>query len=574
MLKAKIRSVVNVILPGTIIFLSVMAGWAGISVAQPADRPNVILIMTDDQGYADLACHGNPHIQTPNMDRLYNESVRMNWFYVSPVCTPTRANLMTGRYNYRTGAIDTFVGRAMMHGDETTIAEVLGDAGYHTGIFGKWHLGDTYPMRPMDQGFQESLVHNGGGVGQPSDPPWNAYHDPMLIENGHRVQTYGFCTDVYTDAAVKFITDNKDNPFFVYLAPNAPHSPLEIGDSYIKPYTAKGVDDRLARLYGLITNVDENIGKVLETLEQYNLEHETVVIFMTDNGPAGARDYTAGLRGNKGTVYEGGIRAPCFIRWPGRLEGGTEVEHISAHIDIMPTVLEACGVTVPAGLALDGRSLWPLVQGRQVDWPERTLYFQWHRGDVPQMYRAFAARSSRYKLLQAVGQGGAPFSPGPKFELYDIQADFGEQHDVAEQNPEIVDRMKRDYELWFKDVSSTRGYDPVRIYLGTPHENPVRLTPQDWRGTESYMADFLGYWEVDVRSAGLYNITVRVEPNNLTKDISVKIGNRTLQQTIPGRVAACRFDNVRLTTGPDRLEAMVKTPDATIGARYVDVERQ
>src|SRR5438552_8436757 len=192
---------------------------------------NVVILLADDQGYGDLGCHGNPKIQTRHLDKLASQSVELKYFYVSPVCAPTRASLMTGRYNYRTGVVDTFLGRAQMFGDEVTLAEMLRAAGYRTGIFGKWHLGDNFPLRAMDQGFEESLVHRGGGIGQPSDPPGgSSYFDPLLQHNGRLTEEKGYCSDVFTDAALEFIEQQRGGPFFVYLAFNAPHTPLQVPD--------------------------------------------------------------------------------------------------------------------------------------------------------------------------------------------------------------------------------------------------------------------------------------------------------------------------------------------------------
>ncbi|MDQ3651361.1 MAG: sulfatase-like hydrolase/transferase, partial [Acidobacteriota bacterium] len=263
-----------------------------------AKRPNVILIITDDQGHGDLGFHGNPKIKSPNIDRLARESTRFVNFYVSPVCAPTRASLMTGRYNYRTGVVDTYLGRAMMHPDEVTLAEMLSRAGYRTGIFGKWHLGDNYPMRPMDQGFEESLIHFGGGIGQPSDPAvpgGSSYFDPVLQHNGKQVKTKGYCSDVYTDAAINFITENRNKPFFTYLAFNAPHTPLQVPRSYFEQYKGMKLDrsefpstghtlpanvdsDTTAKVYGMVTNIDDNLGRLFSKLEELRIADNTILI--------------------------------------------------------------------------------------------------------------------------------------------------------------------------------------------------------------------------------------------------------------------------------------------------------
>ncbi len=522
-------------------------------------RPNVVLIVTDDQGYGDLGLHGNDKIKTPHLDRLGRESAQLTQFYVSPVCSPTRASLLTGRYNYRTGVVDTYLGRSMMHTDEVTLAERLGAAGYRTGIFGKWHLGDNYPLRPVDQGFGESLVHKGGGIGQPADPPGNRYFDPVLQHNGKAERYKGYCTDIFTDAAIRFLEGSGDRPFFAYLATNAPHAPLEIGDAYVAPYKAAGLDDTTARVYGMITNADENVGRLLAALKARNLEESTIVLFLTDNGPQQPR-YTAGLRGRKGSVYDGGIRVPCFVRWPGTLKAGTRVDRIAAHIDVVPTLLEACGVKPPAGVSLDGKSLMPLLRGTQHDWPDRTLYFQWHRGDRPELYRSCAARSERWKLV-----GGR--------ELYDMAADGGEKNDVAADHPDVVERMRKGYEEWFRDVSATRGYDPPRIRLGAPQEDPTVLTRQDWRGPRAgWDEDSLGYWEVEVARPGAYAVTLPLQPDRAAGEAHLKLGRVALRRQLEKGAASCRFDPVRLEAGRARLEAWVTVGGKPVGVDYVDVQ--
>ncbi|MBI3856220.1 MAG: arylsulfatase, partial [Planctomycetes bacterium] len=309
-------------------------------------KPNVLLIITDDQGYGDLGCHGNPQIRTPHLDALAKESFRFESFHVCPVCSPTRSSLLTGRYNYRTGVVDTFIGRSMMHPDEVTIAESLAPAGYRTGIFGKWHLGDNYPLRPQDQGFQDCVTIRGGGLGQPSDPPGgDHYTDPTLYKNGKAFKSKGYCTDVFTDATIEFITANKDKPFFAYVPFNAPHGPLEVPASHLKPYQDAGLKDETARVYAMVSNIDDNVGRLLKTLETLKLDKDTIVIFMTDNGPQQER-FNGGMRGLKGSVFEGGIRVPFFLRWPGLGGEPRDVKTLTGHIDVMPTLLEACGAAL------------------------------------------------------------------------------------------------------------------------------------------------------------------------------------------------------------------------------------
>lgn len=379
-----------------------MSAAAGSSLAlscqRSARRPNVILIMTDDQGYGDLSATGNPVLSTPHTDSLARDGMRFDNFYVCPVCAPTRASLLTGRYYYRTGVVDTFMGRAMMHPGERTVAEILREAGYRTGIFGKWHLGDNYPMRPQDQGFEESLIHGGGGIGQPADPPGNTYMDPKLRENGEWKQFQGYCTDIFADAAIGFVEKHRDTPFFCYLATNAPHTPLEVPGDWVKPFQGGGLDETTARIYAMVKNIDDNIGRLLGKLDELGLADDTVVMFLTDNGPQQPGRYNGGMRGLKTTVYQGGVRVPLFVRWPGRVTAGSSTARLAANLDVTPTICDITGAPLPRDREIDGRSLLPLLEGRSGSWADRTICIQWHRGDAPNPRQAAAVVTERYKL--------------------------------------------------------------------------------------------------------------------------------------------------------------------------------
>ncbi len=563
-----------------------------VHAANEPKRPNVLLIMSDDQGYGDLGFHGNPRIKTPNLDRFARESVRMKTFCVSPVCSPTRASLMTGRYNYRTGVVNTYLGRSLMHPDETTLAEALGSAGYRTGIFGKWHLGDNAPSRAIDQGFQRALVIKGGGIGQASDPPGGStYLDPVLQDNGVPKRFSGYCSDVYTTAAIDFVATADDRPFFAYLAFNCPHEPLQAPEAELAAYRAMDLSpsafpelghpvppdlmtppDDIARVYAMVTNIDTNVGRILGALASRGLAENTIVIFLTDNGPAKVR-FNAGLRGYKGTVYEGGIRVPCYIRWPGQFPAGRVVDRLAAHIDLFPTLLEACQVAVPAGLQLDGKSLMPLLRGESgVDWPDRTLFFQWHRSDVPEPDRAFAARSQRYKLVR---REPAPESrTPPKLELFDLETDPDEEHDITAAQPALVERMHADYLAWFRDVSSTRGFHPIRIHIGGPRENPTVLTRQDWRGPRAgTKVNDLGFWEVNVVRGGRFTVTLRLAPRRFPTAVHLSLGGVERAVKLEAGLSECTFTDVPWTEGPGRLEAWVEGNRNTAGVLDVTIQR-
>jgi arylsulfatase A-like enzyme len=562
---------------------------ATVGEAQAPKRPNVLLIITDDQGYGDLGFHGNPQVKTPRLDALAKESARFRSFYVSPVCSPTRASLMTGRYAYRTGIVDTFRGRSMMHSDEVTLAEMLGASGYRTGIFGKWHLGDNAPLRPIDQGFDEALVLRGGGIGQASDTPGSGYFDPILIHNGKEEKTRGYCSDVFADAAIRFIEAESGHPFFAYLAFNAPHEPLIVPENDLKPYLglvpfrgepgighplpAKLAAEEMAKVYAMVSNLDANIGRVLDRLDALGLARDTIVVFLTDNGPWKPR-FNAGMLDVKGSVHEGGIHVPCFVRWAGTIEAGRVVEPIASAMDLAPTLLAACGVARPESVAFDGRSLLPLLKGEAVDWPDRTLYFQWHRGDVPQPRRAFAARSERYKLAQPKGIEPVALSRLPHFELFDMVSDPLETADIAEGHPDVVARMLEGYDGWFRDVAESRNFKPPRIHLGSPREDPATLTRQDWRGEAiEWERGVLGGWDVEVIRPGKYDLEV-IYALGAAGAVRIELSGVSERREIGPGTRSCRFEGFELRPGLGRLQARVERPSGTVAAYQVVVHRR
>lgn len=546
--------------------------------ADAADRPNVVLIMTDDQGYGDLSITGNESIETPAMDQLATEGAWFKQFYVSPVCTPTRANLMTGRWNYRTRAIDTYLGRAVLEPEEVTVAEVLSDAGYATGIFGKWHLGDYFPTRTIDQGFQESIVHQGGGLRQPSNPPeGERYHDPILFYNGQPRRYEGYCTDIFFDEAIDYIEEQSktDEPFFVYLPTNAPHGPFDEPPSreLMEKFEAKFPNDkkkRKAAFYAMIKNVDNNIGRLLSRLDDLGIEENTIVIFLTDNGPSAG---SAGpFRGNKGSVYEGGIRTVCFMRWPGVIVPGSSVAKTAAHIDLMPTILDLCRVKHPANVDLDGRSLTSLMNFAEISspttWEDRHLFLQWHRGDVPQKFHSFAAigPQGRWKLLSSQKPSRGKKNSSPALELYDLKNDIGEKMNVAGEYPEIVSRLKQQYNAWFDDVSTTRdpNFGMPPIVVGAEEQPTVILTPQDKRvdGDDTGGWRALGSWPVDIRQAGPYTIKVLLtdevaERTSVLLKVIVDGGKLEKRLSIPRGVDSVAIGEIALPTGHGRIVARV-----------------
>ncbi|HBE42395.1 MAG TPA: arylsulfatase [Bacteroidales bacterium] len=492
---------------------------------QKKPSPNVLLIITDDQGYGDLSYTGNPHLKTPNIDRLAGESVRFTNFYVCPVSAPTRSSLMTGRYSLRTGVHDTYNGGAIMAANEITIAEILKEKGYHTGIFGKWHLGDNYPCRPGDQGFDESVVHLGGGMGQPGDFTTffkgdSSYFDPVLWHNGKKQSYTGYCSDIFTDLTLDFISENRNKPFFCYLSFNAPHTPLQVPGEYysmfrdIDPSSGFESDNRpfapmnennkedARKVYAMVRNIDDNIGKVLQRLDELNLDENTILIFMTDNGPQQTR-YNAGMRGLKSSVYRGGVRVPFFIKYPQLKKDGMDINTTSANIDILPTLAELCNASLPSDRKIDGKSLVPLMKGEDVTWKERSLFFYWTR-KYPELYNNVALLNGSYKLV-----GHTDFDSEPAdFELYDIERDPYEQNNIIRGNLSKATSLKKELDLHFQDLlSSPNLTDPQRIIIGSPVENPVCLNRNDAEGDRGIWTqeEIFGKWRVTIQE-GTYSI--------------------------------------------------------------------
>lgn len=558
---------------------------AGSALAAP---PNVLVVITDDQGYGDLGAHGNPVLKTPHLDAFTKESVRLKRFHVSPVCSPTRSSLLTGLWHYRTGVVDTFIGRSMMRPGVTTLPEHLSAAGYRTGLFGKWHLGDHYPLRPEDRGFGSTLWLPGGGLAQPSDLPGatagKEYFDPILTKNGKETPTKGYCTDVFTDAAIDFISANEAKPFFAYVAFNAPHGPYQVPDTDAAPYrkidlsgaafpkigqpwASSKVDvGAVANAYGMIANLDANFGRLMKVLADKKLADNTVVIFLTDNGPGGER-FNSGLRNRKGTVYDGGIRVPCYVRWPDKLKGGTVIDTPLAHVDVTPTLLEIAEAKPAKEVKFDGVSFLPLLTGEKKSLPDRNLFLQWHRGDEPEKYRAFAVIGPKYKLVQTAGSWEQK-NWKPKFELFDIPADEFEQADLAEKLPDEVAKLKKEYETWFAGVTKL-GFAPPRIPLGTEKEPTVRLTRQDWRGPDAgWTPTSIGHWVIEPTKDGDYELVVRSKTafTGLTWETTTGKG----QANKPSGTKELTL-SMPMTKKDEKVQVTLKADDKTFGPHTVEV---
>lgn len=563
-------------------FLVLTVGLIGSSgamverAAAAVDRPNVVVIITDDQGYSDVGFNGNPHLRTPVLDRLAAEATVFDRFYANTVCSLTRASLMTGRDAYRTGVVDTQEGMSVLRPAETTLAEALREGGYRTGLVGKWHLGDNAPGRPQDQGFDYALTFVGGMIGTSYNPlEGNSYFDPELIENGESRVYPGYCTDIFTDAALGFIREASDQPFFLYLAPVVPHHPLSVPDRDAAPYRAQGLSEETARFYGMLSNLDYNVGRLLEVLREEGVADNTLVVFLGDNGTSSlhrqADLWESGLRGRKTSVYEGGLRVPMLIRPPASGGAGIRRTDIASVNDVMPTILDYCDLPVPA--ELDGLSLRPLIDGEVAALPSRALFAQFHRGVEPIARRNFAVIDGDMKLVQPVGQGGQPFTPETaRFELYDLARDPAEEHDLAAEHTAVVQRLRSAYEAWFADVGAA-GYAPVRTWIGDDVQPRVRLTRQDWQGG-GLDDDSHGIFPLEVRQAGFYGLTFRwSDLFHETHRVTIKIAGRIYEREVLYAEADCRLDNVYLPAGPTELEAWVELDGERQGVRFVDIER-
>jgi len=543
----------------------------------------VILVITDDQGYGDLASHGNSMIRTPHMDHLREESVRLTDFHVDPTCSPTRSALMSGRYSTRTGVWHTIMGRSLMDGREETLAEVFRANGYRTGMFGKWHLGDNYPTRPQDQGFEHVVWHHGGGVGQGPDYWGNDYFDDTYEVNGEWREFEGYCTDVWFREATAFIEQPDERPFFAYLSTNAPHGPYLVAESYAQPYLDAGVSPTMAKFYGMITNIDENLGRLRVRLEELGIAENTILIFMTDNGTAAGHQrnkneagtwagFNAGMRGRKGSEYDGGHRVPFFMHWPaggvgGVDDGGRDIDALAAHVDVLPTLTELCGLRHSGSRPLDGASFAAALQGKGTPPRGRTLFVHSQRIEYPRKWRKSAVMTERWRLVNGT-------------ELYDLDADPGQELDVAAEYPQVVEKFRASYEDWWRSLEPVLG-ETVRIGLGGP-EDPVHLMSHDWhtedRGTpwhqnhvrNGYIGN--GPWAVQVERAGEYEITLRRWPEQLSRPMdsvhaALTIGEVSEEREIQPTATEASF-LVTLPEGPAQLLTTLRRSDGEEHGAY------
>ena len=524
------------------------------SYATTKKQPNVVFVLTDDQGYGDLACHGNPIIQTPNIDKMYAESARLTNYHVGPTCAPTRAGLLTGHYANSTGVWHTIGGRSLLRKNEVSMADFFAQAGYKTGIFGKWHLGDNYPYRPQDRGFQEVVVHAGGGIGNTADYWGNNYFDDTYWthssdkESGY--QKYdGYCTDIWFNEGLKFIKRHQNEPFFCYIPTNAPHTPLLVDPAFSDPYLDKTPHAERAKFYGMITNIDHNVGILRQKLDEWGLAENTILIFMTDNGSADGvqidenqfvtSGFNAGMRGKKNSEYDGGHRVPFFMHWPaGGLTNGTDIEPITANVDILPTLIQMCQLDTEMAVQFDGTSLCPLLglaeSGAATDWPDRTLVTDSQRLARPLKWRKSSVMTDRWRLINGT-------------ELYDMTVDPEQRIDVAPDHPTVVADLRAAYDDWWVKVSQ-QFEEEIPITIGDDSSQCIMVCSHDWRNEECDCvwnqsmvragSAYNGYWEIDVATAGTYQFELRRWP---------KEEDRSLASSIEGEVIA--YNKMTLESG-------------------------
>lgn len=440
-------------------------------------KPNIVFILTDDQGYGDLGCTGNSIINTPNINTLYSESVSFSDFHVGPTCAPTRAGLLTGHYHNSTGVWHTIGGRSLLRKDEVSLADIFKNNGYTTGIFGKWHLGDNYPYRPQDRGFNEVIMHGGGGIGQTPDYWGNDYFDDTYSNMGEHEAFEGYCTDVFFRKGMEFIKRHKDEPFFCYIPTNAPHLPYNVEEKYADLYRGSVPEDR-AKFYGMITNIDENIGKLREMLIEEGLAENTIVIFMTDNGTSGGckvgkdghvtEGYNALMRGVKGSPYDGGHRVAFTLHWPsGGYDNFIDAKGLSANVDFLPTLIDLCGLTSPENLNFDGVSLVPMMKEEIIE-SGRYVVTDSQRVPFPIKWKESCVMQNKWRLVNGK-------------ELYDVSNDPGQVEDLAGLIPDKVKELRRAYEIWWNKVSE-RFDEEIPISIGSDKEKLTVINSMDWRG--------------------------------------------------------------------------------------------
>jgi arylsulfatase A-like enzyme len=527
----------SVIIIGILLFGLNSYGITGLET-----RPNVIVIMTDDQGYPELSIHGNPILKTPNLDRFAESSVRFGNFHAAPMCAPTRGQLLTGMDAAANGLVNVSSGRAFLKPELPTMANIFRANGYNTGVFGKWHLGANYPYRPQDRGFEESVWFSSSHIGSVSDYWGNDYFDDTYWHNGEREKFDGYCTDVFFGEAKKFLENSIEDgtPFFAYIPTNTPHGPLiakeedikaleELYDKSTFPAKNEQLKTPLVKYLAMIRNIDTNVGSLFDFLDEKGIRDNTIVVFLTDNGSTmGIRYFNAGMRGMKTELWDGGHRVPCFINWPkgGFKNIGNEVSGLSQVQDILPTLVDLCGLNKPTPIPFDGMSLAPVLRGEEQIDEDRMLIMNYSR--MPN----FINYPAPHGQTVVRKEGAAVLWKGWRLlesrELYNLNVDPLQKENVYEQNLEVVKRMENRLDIWWDKVKDDVN-EPQKIVIGTENENPSILTACDWldvfidqqpqisRGDRKN-----SYWCLDVAQEGDYEIELRRWPKETDSPIAGK----------------------------------------------------
>lgn len=502
--------------------------------AEQQDEPNIVVMFIDNHGYFELSRNGNQVVQTPRIDRLAEEAVNFTDFYAPPFCSPSRTALLTGRYALRAGVYNTVGGVSILHKDETTVADLLQKEGYSTAVFGKWHLGMTYPYAPEFRGFDEVFIHGGGGVSQLEDYYGNTHINATFQHNGKYVKSEGFSTDVLFDEAIKFMDQHKDQekPFFCYIPTPAVHFPTNRHPVTTQRLLDRGVEDsKEMALYSMIENVDDNVGKLLDYLENAGLKENTLVILASDQGvnDRGAVEHRSGEFQNRGLSFDEKHQVYCMIQYPAFTDKNPgDVERLAGMVDLMPTILDICGIEQPDNL--DGQSLVPLLSGAEGWDDERKLIVQCPRSRVRKKWENTSVKYKKWRLV-----GGK--------ELYNIENDFGQKTDLADEYPDIVNELTQTYETFWQSLPPADSLISAHI-LGTAEAPIIRLNAMDWYlGDAPWTQGALenktnqGKWRVDIARDGTYRFELRRYPREAPKSIeaniaTIDIGNVTTEKII------------------------------------------
>ncbi|MGB3527841.1 MAG: arylsulfatase [Saprospiraceae bacterium] len=457
-----------------------------LSCKKDLSHPNVVFILSDDQGWGDMSSHGNPVLQTPTLDRLATEGFEFNRFFASPLCAPTRASLLTGRYHMRTGVTSVSNGLEIMDEDETTLAEMFKASGYSTGIFGKWHNGAHYPHRPEDQGFDEFIGFCAGHL--------TNYFNTTLEHSTNRpdehpteIKSVGYITDFLADQAIDFIKRHKQQPFFCYVPFNAPHSPFQVPDAYFDKYKSRGLDDTLASIYCMVDNLDFNIGRLLQSLKDQRLDKNTIVIFMSDNGPNGVR-YNGYMKGIKGQVDEGGVRVPSMVLWPGQIKAGTSTDQIAAHIDWYPTLQTLCHLNTLAGKPIDGKDLSGIILNKTDTLSDRKIFSHVAFLEKELKPKPGSVRTPRYRMVWKSAAA----------ELYDMSSDPQQLVNLAATDSITLSTLSNLYQSWFS--SATQDYQPIKpvnvntSYIELPAYESTFTGSLHYAEGHGWAHDWLQHW--------------------------------------------------------------------------------